>query len=823
VVRDAHGRIVGLRGTVQDISERKQVEERLQESKARLNLALQSASMGAWHWDVLEDRRFFDEQACHLLGIDPTTFNGTADEFFGAVHPEDREMLKAALARTIEQDVPYEPEYRAVWPDGSVHYIAARGRLVRHAVSGKPERINGIIWDITDRKGAEEALRKSEANFRSVLENSRDAIYHLNVQTGRYEYISPSSEKITGFSPDELASQSIETAHAMIYSDDMPAMRAALARLEETGQTEAEYRQRTKSGDYRWISNHMSLTRDGAGRPLYRDGNIRDITESKRAEEALKESEKRFRSLYENSLDGVMITCIDGSVLAANEKMCDLVGMTEREMIGAARGGIAVHDSNLEAALEERRRTGHFRGELRYRRKDGSQVPVEISSCVFEDSDGRVLTGTVVRDITEQKRAEEAIRKAHDELELRVQERTTELQQAYDRLKEETAEREQIEGQLRQAQKMEALGTLSGGIAHDFNNILAAIIGFSELLEGHIAKESRDARHLHRIMEAGIRGRELVRQMLTFSRKAEQEKKPLAVSSIVKETVKLLRATTPSTISVRVNAVSESALILADPTQIQQVLMNLCTNAAYAMRENGGSLDIELSDHSVSPSNGDPHGIAPGRYVKLIVRDTGIGMSSDIMDKIFDPFFTTKKVGEGTGLGLSVVHGIVKQHDGHITAESEPGRGSVFTVYFPRITGGPEADDVSDDELPTGSERILFVDDEEALVEMGEDILAEIGYEVISRMSSREALSLLKEDPSRFDLVITDQTMPEMTGVELAKEILALKPDMPIIMCTGFSYVVDADKARAAGIKAFAMKPLTKKEIAKTIRKVLDG
>jgi CheY-like chemotaxis protein/two-component sensor histidine kinase len=311
--------------------------------------------------------------------------------------------------------------------------------------------------------------------------------------------------------------------------------------------------------------------------------------------------------------------------------------------------------------------------------------------------------------------------------------------------------------------------------------------------------------------------------MLTFSRKAEQEKKPLAVSSIVNETVKLLRATTPSTISVRVNAVSESALILADPTQIQQVLMNLCTNAAYAMRENGGSLDIELSDHSVSPSNGDPHGIAPGRYVKLIVRDTGIGMSSDIMDKIFDPFFTTKKVGEGTGLGLSVVHGIVKQHDGHITAESEPGRGSVFTVYFPRITGGPEADDVSDDELPTGSERILFVDDEEALVEMGEDILAEIGYEVISRMSSREALSLLKEDPSRFDLVITDQTMPEMTGVELAKEILALKPDMPIIMCTGFSYVVDADKARAAGIKAFAMKPLTKKEIAKTIRKVLDG
>ena len=197
-------------------------------------------------------------------------------------------------------------------------------------------------------------------------------------------------------------------------------------------------------------------------------------------------------------------------------------------------------------------------------------------------------------------------------------------------------------------------------------------------------------------------------------------------------------------------------------------------------------------------------------------------MPSDIIDKIFDPFFTTKKLGEGTGLGLSVVHGIVKQSNGYITVESEPGKGSVFTVYFPQITGEQEAYAVGDDEIPTGSERILFVDDEEALVEMGEDILAELGYEVTSRMSSREALALLKADPSRFDLVITDQTMPEMTGVDLAKEILALRPDMPIIMCTGFSYVVDEDKAKAAGIRAFAMKPLTKREIARTIRKVLD-
>jgi CheY-like chemotaxis protein len=225
----------------------------------------------------------------------------------------------------------------------------------------------------------------------------------------------------------------------------------------------------------------------------------------------------------------------------------------------------------------------------------------------------------------------------------------------------------------------------------------------------------------------------------------------------------------------------------------------------------------------VLPSNGDPHEIDPGQYVKLIVRDAGVGISADIMDKIFDPFFTTKALAEGAGLGLSVVHGIVKQHDGFITVISEPGRGSTFTVYFPQIVGGLEADAVHDEKIPTGCERILFVDDEEAIVEMGEDILAELGYDITSRMSSREALELFRLDPSRFDLVITDQTMPEMTGIDLAREILAIRADMPIIMCTGFSHLVDADKATAAGIRAFAMKPLTKREIARTIRNVLDG
>ncbi len=249
--------------------------------------------------------------------------------------------------------------------------------------------------------------------------------------------------------------------------------------------------------------------------------------------------------------------------------------------------------------------------------------------------------------------------------------------------------------------------------------------------------------------------------------------------------------------------------------------MNLVTNAAHAMREKGGTLNVELGEHNAPLSNGSD-GMKPGPYLRLVVRDSGAGIPAEVMDKIFDPFFTTKEQGEGTGLGLSVVHGIVEQHDGYITVESTPGQGSVFTVYFPKVAERPKVKTAGVEPIPTGTERILLIDDEEALAEIGHEMLADLGYRVESKTSSREALAIFRLDPLRFDLVITDQTMPAMTGVELAGEILALRADMPVIMCTGYSQLVDADKAKAAGIKAFAMKPLTKTEIARTVRKVLD-
>ncbi len=686
--------------------------------------------------------------------------------------------------------------------------------------------LSSIGFVLMIRERAEEALRRSEERYRSLFSGMTEgfALHEIICDEKgepcdyRFLEINPAFERLTGLKRDDVIGRTVNE----VLPDNEPYWVKTYGAVALTGRPVQFQNYSSPLNKHYEVFAYCPAPRQFAVIFM-------DITERKRVEEEIRHKEEELRKAQGITHIGSWYWDALTDATTGSDELLRIYGLDPAtEAMPPFReqdGRLYPHDSwqKVNAGVQGTLETG-VGYELDVEAiRDGAKIWVTTRSEVVRDINGQIvgLRGTV-QDITERKQAEEALRKARDELETRVKERTRELQQAYDRLKEETGERRQIEQQLRQAQKMEALGTLSGGIAHDFNNILAAIIGFTELVAGNAVKGSRDERHLARVMEASIRGRELVQQMLTFSRKTEQEKKPLHLDAIVKETVKLIRATIPATIGIRINSSGVSDMILGDPTQMQQVLMNLCTNASHAMLESGGTLDIGLSDHSASPSDGDPHGLKPGPYVKLTVRDTGIGMSADIMDKIFDPFFTTKKLGEGTGLGLSVVHGIVKQHDGSITVASEPGRGSIFTVYLPRIAATHRPDAVFDDEIPTGSERILFVDDEEALVEMGEDILAELGYEATARMNGQEALALFKSDPSRFDLVITDQTMPEMTGVELAEEILALRADMPIVMCTGYSQLVDANKARAAGIKAFAMKPLTKREIAKTIRKVLD-
>lgn len=384
-------------------------------------------------------------------------------------------------------------------------------------------------------------------------------------------------------------------------------------------------------------------------------------------------------------------------------------------------------------------------------------------------------------------------------------------------------EKRKLEARLQRGQKMETIGTLAGGIAHDFNNILATMMGFTEISLYNIEKETPLYANLQQVLEAGWRAKDLIKQILTFSRQTSLKRKPVELKLIVSDALKLLRASLPSSIEIDLDIQSDS-LVLADPTQIHQILMNLCTNAGHAMREEGGVLAVTLENVELDADDMAGHSdMKPGTYINLTVADTGCGMPAHVLDRIFDPFFTTKKTGEGTGMGLSVVHGIVRTMNGTITAYSQPRQGSTFKVYFPVIEKKlePQAGDM--EAVPTGSECILFIDDEPALVEIGKKTLETLGYDVTTRTSSIEALELFRSRPARFDLVITDMTMPNMTGDILAGELIRIRPEIPVILCTGFSGKVNEQQAMSMGIRAFLWKPVLTREMAVTVRKALDG
>ncbi len=431
--------------------------------------------------------------------------------------------------------------------------------------------------------------------------------------------------------------------------------------------------------------------------------------------------------------------------------------------------------------------------------KDGTRWPISDSAAPIFDHDAN-LTGVVLvfHEITAQKKAE--------------------------------AEKTILEAQLRQAFKMEAIGTMAGGIAHDFNNVLAIILGnadmaLDDLPEGHQANYN-----LEQILIAATRAKDLVKQILSFSRRDESIKKPYYLCRLVDESMKSLRSAIPTSVKVEIDIpefcrtnVADCSMVLVDPTQIHQLLLNLCVNASQAMDEKGVLEVIVNEVNFIDEVPVNRAVLKPGLYEHLAISDTGPGISPEMSEKIFDPFFTTKEVGQGTGMGLSVVHAIVESHGGHIFVESELGKGTTFHVYFPVTEERLEEKREEDGPLPTGDERILFVDDEEMLVQMGKAVIERQGYFVTAMSDSVKAFELFKNNPEQFDLVITDQTMPNMTGAEFAEHLLNIRPDLPIILCTGFSSKVDKEKARELGIKEFAAKPLKSADIVKLIRKVLDA
>jgi PAS domain S-box-containing protein len=519
-----------------------------------------------------------------------------------------------------------------------------------------------------------------------------------------------------------------------------------------------------------------------------------NITHRKLAEEKLRESEERFRMAFYISPDAININRLeDGLFVDINEGFAKLTGYTRDDVIGRTSLDVALwcNREDRETLLRGLKEQGYYENlEADFRRKDGSVGRGLMSARVIH-LQGVPHILSITRDITERKRAEE--------------------------------ERRVLEARLQRAEKMEAIGTLAGGIAHDFNNILMAMIGFTELVR---IEEDREARNesLAQVMVACNRAKDLVNQILTFSRMQETEKQPIQLNPLIKEGVKLLRSSIPSTIEIREAIETRPTVVIANPTQIHQVLMNLCANSAHAMRLGGGILQISLQQDEIGRGPAPAtHGLAPGRYAKLAVSDTGQGIDEAHLDRIFDPFYTTKPQGEGTGLGLSVVYGIVKSCGGAVEAASKPGRGTTVTVYLPlAASAGPVAARV-EPETPGGHERLLFVDDEAMLVDLTGRILRSLGYQVTTRTSSVEALELFRARQEDFDLVITDMTMPNMTGADLAREILAIRPGMPVILCTGYSEIMSAEQAREIGIRGYVMKPMTRRDLGLAIREALEG
>ena len=767
----------------------KRAEKALRDSEMFLNAVVDNIPDMIFVKDA-DELRFvrFNKAGENLLGYSKDELVGRNDyDFFPKNEADfftqkDREVLSSGKLLDISEE-PIQTKYRG-------EKILHTKKIPILDKNGKPEYLLGISEDITERKLAEEALYEEREKLISIFDSIDEVIYVSDPETYELLYVNAKIHQTFGNIEGRKCYEGLQgrdTPCPFCTNDQIFGKNAGQPYI-------WEFQNKINMRWYRCIDKAIKWP-DGR---MVRYELAIDIHDRKLAEEAFRDGEKRYRAVV-NDMPGMIFRFLpDGTLTFVNSAYCNYFGKTDEELLGRDFFQFIpkTDQENIKSHfLSLTREAPIMTYEHQVMAADGTIRWQEWTDrAIFDEQDRVIEYQCIGKDITEKKLALE--------------------------------EKTKLVKQLEQSQKMEAIGTLAGGIAHDFNNILQAVLGYTELARQKHQAGKRITHELDMVSKAGTRATDLVKQILSFSRQTEPERKPSDISLIVQEALKLLRPSLPTTIEIRQEIADTPDTVLADPTQIHQVLMNLCTNAAHAMMDKGGVLDIILDSVVIGEKSAAQHvELNPGRYQRLTVSDTGLGMDKETLIRIFDPFFTTKEKGKGTGMGMSVVHGIVKSHGGTITVYSELGIGSTFHVYLPILEPGADIQQSAAEPgtLPAGMERILFVDDEEPLVELAREMLESLGYKVTSRTSSIEAMELFKHDPHRFDLIITDLTMPHLTGIELSNEIIKIRPDIPIILCTGFSATITPEKAKAAGIREFVMKPLLIEQIAKTIRVALDG
>ncbi len=818
LVVDAGWGIEGILGIARDITFRKVAELTIQEREKRYRAIMDNAYDLIAEVDETGTFLYASPNFKEVLGYDRKALLGTT--IFAFVHPQDLERVTAEFHKSFLSQGVGRSVYRYRHVEGDYRWFESTGRVYQTALG---ERRGVIVSrDITDRKKSEEALEaivKSTVSpgnpgfFQSLVhelaqplrvpmvllaERVQDHGSFLRVLAlWNGDHFEPGFEYDFRKGPCEevLDGETVYVTHGAqgLFPHSQTIQRFGIQGYFGTPLLSSQ----EEVVGHLAILDQKPLILSSQEQSLVRVFAARAGAELERkcAQEALQESRERYRALYDQT--PLMYFTVDSSlkVLSVNQFGADLLGYSIPELVGQSILKVvypedhAIFQIEMKQCLESD--LNSFRIEFRKVKKDGQLLWVkETVQQRIDPHQGEMLLLSC-EDITDRKRAEEALVRS--------------------------------EKQLRHTQKMEAVGTLAGGIAHDFNNILGAILGYAELATTQVGNNQQLAGYLDEVLTAGHRAKELVKQILAFSRRSDQERQAIDLHVIVEESLRLLRATVPATIEIRAQESSDTAVVFADSTQIQQVVMNLCANAEHAMRENGGILDISLSTVELGEQGSSEFpDVKPGRYVRLTVGDTGQGISPYLLERIFEPFFTTKVSGEGTGLGLAVVHGIVVGHGGGISVRSEVGEGTTFIVLLPKLDLEILPHTKVAVDWPRGTGRILFVDDEEMLAKWGEQLLTHLGYSVVAMTNPHEALELFRDQSGQFEVVVTDQAMPTMNGEAFARALLEVREDIPIILCTGFSHTMTADKAKLLGIREFLMKPVNGVVLAELLQSLLN-